>query len=326
MSVEYAPISWSDEEYRNFGLERQVLRHDYHSLPLFDDASLETLLDAYPARRLQAYTMGDDPVRNEDWRHVDIDPDTTGADMLRAVHNGRLWLNLTHIERLVPAFGELIEEMYAHIGAHCPHLEKPRATHSALLISSPGAQVYYHLDAEPNMLWHMRGRKHVWLYPAMDTDLVPQHYLEDIYAGDIGENLPYQPEFDERASVHVLEPGDAASWPHNAPHRIVNVDMNVSLATSYSTPLEYRRRYVQLANRHLLRPLGLGRRGMSEQGLVPSLKRGTFRVLNRIRPFRVADRTEGYMTDLQLDGNSATGLRTLPDSRLASFSNARSSE
>ncbi len=47
----------------------------------------------------------------------------------------------------------------------------------------------------------------------MDPELIPQQYLEDIYAGEIGENLPYYPDFDERAVHTLLQPGDAASWP-----------------------------------------------------------------------------------------------------------------
>jgi len=321
-----APIDWSPEAYARFGEHPQVTRHGYHTLPLFEDDALEALLESYPARRLQCYTMGTDPTRNADWRHVDIDPDTSGADLLRAVRNGRLWLNLTCIEQLVPAYRELIDGMYAHLATHCPHLENPRGTHSALLISSPGAQVYYHLDAEPNMLWHLRGRKHVWLYPAMDPELVPQDYLEDIFAGEKGENLPYRPDFDQRAQCHLLEPGDAASWPHNAPHRIVNLDMNVSLATSYTTPAEYRRRYVQLANRHLLRPLGLTHRSMDESGPVAAAKRFGYRAINRLRPFKRHDRTSEYVTDLQLDPDAPLGLRTLSQPRFASFSNARAAE
>ncbi len=319
MSAEQALINWSDQEYRQFGLQPQVSRHGYHESPLFSADALIALLDAYPRRNLQAYTMGTDPERNDEWQQVDIASTTQGDELWRAVKHGRLWLNLTHIEINSRQFGELIQGMYAHLDAHCPHLQNPRATHSALLISSPGAQVYYHLDAEPNMLWHMRGEKHVWLYPAMDMDIVPQEYLEDIYAGEIGENLPYKPEFDQQAEKHLLTPGDAASWPHNGPHRIVNLDMNVSLATSYYTPQVYRRQYVQLANRFLLRNMGIQKRSMAERGVVPSAKRMTYRIINKLRPFQQRSRTASYITNLQLDPDAPLGLRKLKQSKLASF-------
>lgn len=313
------PIAWSDEEYLNFGKIPQVSKHRYHQLPLFETDALIALLDEYPRKHLQAYTMGTDPVQNGDWRQVDIAEGTSGADLWRAAESGRIWLNLVHIEENRAEYRELIDSMYVHLGKHCPHLKNPRGTHSALLISSPGAQVYYHLDAEPNMLWHLRGKKDVWLYPAMDPELVPQEYLEDIYAGEIGENLPYKPDFDARAVHALLQPGDAASWPHNGPHRIVNVDMNVSLATSYYTPVVYQRQYVQLANRFILRNLGIQNRSMAEHGLVPSAKRVSYRLINKIKPFKRRERSASYITDLQVDPDGPLGLRKLPEPRLASF-------
>ncbi|MGQ7845329.1 hypothetical protein ACUNV4_12680 [Granulosicoccus sp. 3-233] len=314
-----SPIDWSDEQYRQFGLVPQITPHGYHELSLFRTETLIALLDEYPRRHLQAYSMGTDPENNSDWRQVDIAEGTSGADLWRAVETGRIWLNLVHIEENRAEYRELIDAMYAHLGEHCPHLQNPKGTHSALLISSPGAQVYYHLDAEPNMLWHLRGQKDVWLYPAMDLELVPQDYLEDIYAGEIGENLPYKAAFDQQAMHCRLQPGDAASWPHNGPHRIVNVDMNVSLATSYYTPVVYRRQYVQLANRFILRNLGIRNRSMAEEGVVPAVKRMSYRILNRIRPFRRRERSASYITDLQLDPDAPLSLRKLSEPRLASF-------
>lgn len=317
------PVQWSDEEYRNFGKTAQISLHRYHELPLFEKDQLIRLLDEYPRRHLQAYTMGTDPERNEDWRQVDIAAGTDGRSLWRAVERGRIWLNLVHIEDNRSEYRALIDAMYAHLGEHCPHLENPKGTHSALLISSPGAQVYYHLDAEPNMLWHLCGEKDVWLYPAMDPELVPQDYLEDIYAGEIGENLPYRAEFDQRALYHRLQPGESASWPHNGPHRIVNLNMNVSLATSYYTPNVYRRQYVQLANRFILRNLGIANRSMQEDGLRAACKRISYRLINKLKPFKRHERSASYYTDLQLDPDAPLGLRTLNEPRLASFARQR---
>ncbi len=315
-----SPMAWSQADYDEFGLVPKVSRHTYHERSLFDKPELIELLDNYPRKWLQAFTMGSDPCKSEDWSCVDIAPESTGEQLWQAVERGRLWLNVTHVEQFSDDFAELITGMYDHLGKHCPHLQNPSAHYSTLLISSPGAQVYYHLDAEPNMLWHMRGQKRIWVYPAMDTQFVPQEYLEDIYAGEIDENLPFDPAFDERAEQFLLSPGDVASWPHNGPHRIVNLDMNVSLATSYYTPLIYQRQYVQLANRFVLRGLGMKSRSMEETGAVPALKRFTYRAVNKIRPFHRQDRSASYVTDLQIDPESPTGIRKLDERRHASFS------
>ena len=313
-------ISWNQEEYATFGNVPMVARHRYHERSLFDEPELIKLLDHYPRNWLQVFTMGEDPCQPEDWGCVDIAEGTTGEQLWRAVENGRLWLNITHIEEFNTDYAQLVEGMYKHLGKQCPHLQNPKANYSTLLISSPGAQVYYHVDAEPNMLWHMRGQKRVWIYPAMDTRLVPQELLEDIYAGEIDENLPFDPTFDDYADEFLLSPGDVASWPHNGPHRIVNQDMNVSLATSYYTPIIYKRQYVQLANRFVLRNLGVKSRSMAEDGPLPALKRFTYRAANKLRPFARRDRSASYITDLQVDPDSPLGIRKLKEARPASFS------
>lgn len=323
MTIPTNPIQWTEAQYASFGLVNQISPHRYHESSLFDEPELIEVLDAHPRRRLQAFTMGEDPTQRDDWRCVDIPEDMDGATMLKAVKAGRLWLNVTHVDSVNDRYAELIKGMYEHLGERCPHLQNPESAYSTLLISSPGAQVYYHLDAEPNMLWHLRGQKRVWLYPAMDERFTPQEYLEDIFAGEVDENLPFDLSFDESADEYLLSPGDVASWPHNAPHRIQNIDLNVSLATSYYTPAIYRRQYTQLANRFLLRGLGIKNRSVKEDGWQASVKRITYRLVNKIRPFPRRDRSSSYVTDLQIDASSPSGYRTLPESIPASFSQSR---
>ena len=159
----------------------------------------------------------------------------------------------------------------------------------------------------------------------MDTRFVPQDYIEDIYAGAIDENLPFEPEFDSHAKQFTLQPGDVASWPHNGPHRIQNIDMNVSLATSYLTHDTYKREYVQLANRFLLRKLGVSNRSMEEDGLIPAAKRFSFRAINKVKPFKRSSRADTYFTDLQVDPDAVNGLRKLDNEQEASFAPLRES-
>ena len=230
-------IKWSEADYAAFGRQTQLFSHEYHRLLLFETSELIALLDHYPRENLQAFTMGADPTARNEWQSVDIAQATTGEDMWKAVEKGRLWLNVISLEQVSAEFSELVKGMYAHLGDRAPHLGNLTASYTTLLISSPGAQVYYHLDESPNMLWHIRGQKRLWVYPAMDLEIVPQDFLEEIYTGEISEFLPYQPEFDHRAESSLLTPGKVVSWPHNAPHRIENLDMNVSLTTSFRAPL-----------------------------------------------------------------------------------------
>lgn len=321
MSYKKALIDWSPEDYASFGRAQQLLPHQYHTLPLSQKDYLVDLLDNYPRQWLQVFTMGTDPCQRQDWQSVDVPAHVTGEDIWQAVERGRFWLNIIHITDVSADFADMVSGMYEHLAEHCKHLAGPRADFSTLLLSSPGSQLYYHLDAAPNMLWNLRGTERFWLYPAMDTRFAPQDFLEKIYADEIEEEMPYDPAFDKAATCYTLQPGQVASWPHNAPHRVEYIDLSVSLATSYYTPVLERRRRVQLANRYILRNLGVKNRSMKETGLRSWMKRFTYRAINKVRPFeRAEDPLKGYITNLQLDPQEPNGMRRLADSIPASFS------
>ncbi|MEL7501571.1 MAG: hypothetical protein AAFN18_03825 [Cyanobacteria bacterium J06554_6] len=314
-------FSWSAEAYQTFGQAPYVTRHRYHELPLFTDAGLIDLLDHYPRPHLQAFTMGTDPTRREEWTCVDIHPSSTGTDILNAVKRGRLWLNLIKIETFTQDYADLIGGMYEQIDEHCPHLGGIRGDYSALLIASPHSQLYYHLDAAPNMLWNMRGHEKVWAYPAMEPRFAPQDFLEDIYAGEIDEEMPFERSFDQHAQCFTLAPGDVMWWPRNAPHRLEYPDLNVSITTSYYTPALRQRDLIQLANKFILRRLGIQNRSMKETGLRANLKRFTYKAINRVRPFQAKDSTASYITDLRLDPDEAQGFRHLDHKVVPAFGN-----
>ncbi|MGB3299696.1 MAG: hypothetical protein WBA76_15630 [Phormidesmis sp.] len=319
-------IDWSTEDYAAFGRKTQLFDHSYHQLPLFEKSALITLLDSYPRSYLQAFIMGTDKTQRADWKSVDIHPNSSGEDLWNAVEKGRLWLNIISLEKHSQDYAKLVKEMYAHLDEHCPHLGDLVASYTTLLISSPGAQVYYHMDESPNMLWHISGQKRLWVYPAMDLRFVPQDFLEEIYTGEISEFLPYDAEFDQSAESFLLTPGKVVSWPHNAPHRIENLTMNVSLTTSFRAPMQQRRALVQQANRYILRNLGIKNRSMQEDGLGSTAKRFSYRVINKLKPFKPTKHPhDDYVTNLQIDPSEPNGLRILDKAVVASFSKDRNS-
>ncbi|MGD1899896.1 MAG: hypothetical protein ACFB16_23480 [Phormidesmis sp.] len=317
-------IDWSAEEYAAFGLKNQLFKHSYHTLPLFQKDALIQVLDTYPREWLQAFTMGPDPTIRSDWQSVDIHPNSSGQDIWNAVEKGRLWLNLIFLQKYAQDYADIVEGMYDYVGQHCPQLGGPKASFTTLLISSPGAQVYYHMDQSPNMLWHMSGQKKLWVYPAMDLRLVPQNFLEEIYSGEVSEFLPYKRDFDRYAEQFLLTPGTVVSWPHNAPHRIENLTMNVSLTTSYQAPLQLRRERVQKANRYILRNLGIKHRSLKETGIRSNIKQLSYRVINKVKPFKPTKHPhDDYVTDLQIDPSRPNGVRQLEKAVTASFSKHR---
>lgn len=222
---------------------------------LFTDAALIELLDHFPREHLYALSMGTDPARLDENR-LALHDGVGGAKLLQAVRDGRLWLNVTRIDRADARYRALIDRLYQALAVAMPGFQ-PEASQGTLLISSPKALVYYHADGPASVLWHVRGRKRIWVYPALDERYLRRELLEDIIAGVRHEYVPYDPAYDAAAQVYDLEPGQWIAWPQNAPHRVTNLDsLNVSLATEYFTRASRRRSRVYIANRFFRTRLG----------------------------------------------------------------------
>ncbi len=243
-------------------------RHNLAESPLFSDGAIIDLLDRTPKENLFALHMGDDPERHDENR-LAVHDGLSGEALLHAVQRGRLWLNVTRIDLFAHRYSEIVESLYSKLMQQIPGF-RPNVTTITLLVSSPSALVYYHVDGPASLLWHVRGEKRLWVYP-IEERFISQPDLEDIFAGAAHEYLPYKTEFDAAAVRYDLTPGVLASWPPNSPHRVTNGDsFCVSLSTEHFTPGHRRKARVYKANRLLRVTLGL--RGLSTRSSgAPSL-------------------------------------------------------
>jgi hypothetical protein len=272
--------NWTPEQAARMERTIFVAQHRLHTLELFDDAHIIELLDRHPRGDLGINTMGDDPTNRREWqegRAGDLDAE----QLLHAARVGRVWLNVRRVMDHHPLYAEAVRAVYADLERTCPGLST--FNHSAnLLISSPGAQVYYHLDCPANMLWHLRGKKRVWAYP-LEAGLVSDETIEGVLCGEKSEELDFRREWDDLAIAHDLEPGEMITWPQHTPHRVVNTEgLNVSLSTEHMTPAAVRRNNMYMANRHFRKILGGAWRRTETTGWRPALKEFALRVARRI--------------------------------------------
>ena len=304
-------VTFTAEARSSFGRGTVLAGHRLPELDMFGDASLAALIEHHPEDLLHALTMGYDPMTSSDNEKV-VHRGASGADVLEAVRRGRLWLNITNIDAVDPRFRELTDALYSGVRAQNPSFQVDE-THATLLISSPGAMVYYHVDGPPSFLWHIRGRKRVWVYPAQDETLLSRPMLEDVFAGVRQEYVPYQQSFDDKAEVFDLEPGQCAVWQQNAPHRVTNLDsFNVSLVTDHYTPEARRRARVYRANRFLRAKAHVPYRFLSptETGPVAAAKVGVHKMG---RVLKLDDNiTKAHRSPTrQIDATASNGLRPL---------------
>ena len=257
--------TFNDGEAEKFGHDFVHFKHNLLQSGLFSDEKLAELIDRYPREYYMITTMtqqGEKPV----WRNGDLNG-VSGEFAMEAIKQGRLWLCLRRFDIVAPEYDELINDTFADIARQNPGL-KTHDHKSSLLISSPGARVLYHADIPMVALWHIRGRKRVWLYDPENKKHLPDEILEGIILRETEEELRFDPAWDKEAKNVVLEPGDALSWAHNAPHRVDNLDeLNVSVTTDYFTPATRRRYGVVYANGQMRRRLGIKPRNLDPNGL-----------------------------------------------------------
>ncbi len=224
---------WSADQKAAFGKTPITFRHGLADTGLFDDEPLARLLDVYPAELydINLFDFDDD---GQATMRTGARGRLPGREVLEGVKQGRIWVQLRRAEAWYPQLGALIAEAFAGIARQAPGF-RPVQLNGQLILSAPQAKVPYHADAPGVALFHIRGRKRIWIYPN-DEEHMPQQGMENIVLKQQTEDLPYRRAMDERAQVFDLEPGMAAAWPLHAPHRIENQGtFNVSLSVDYQT-------------------------------------------------------------------------------------------
>lgn len=229
------------------------VRHDLADNPLFSDEALARLIEGNPGAIREVSTMDAAREDRASWKRATFEG-MSGAEILGAVREGLLWINVAEAGTFDQRYQDLIDSLLADLAAQVPGL-KTFQHRIGILISSPNARVFYHCDIPGQGLMHVRGEKTIWIYPDGDPFL-PQEALERVVTGLSYEEIDYNPSFEAQATKIELKPGMGALWPLNYPHRVINGNsLNVSITVEYWTD-EIRRHYlVNLANgvgRHFL--------------------------------------------------------------------------
>jgi len=245
--------NWDAEQVAGFERKLIAFRHGLHERPMFSDEGLAAILERYPRQALGVFTMGEDLEDWRSWRRGSAGK-MSGERLLAAVKEGRLWLNLRHANEHLSDFADLCDEISAEKEAALGMKVLNRDL--GLLISSPNARVFYHLDVPYSSLWQVRGEKRFWLYPRTEPYVQPA-WLERCVHGTAEGQMPFNPGWDDVAETRLLTPGEMITWPQNAPHRVDNGPMmNVSVSMEFMTPPARARANVLHANGLLRTHLG----------------------------------------------------------------------
>lgn len=299
---------WTQEDFNTVEEGVLVAPHRLAETGLFTDDALAEIIDTHPAEDMSISTMGVNP-EVFDWREGERNG-VSGRELVQLVREGQLWINCRKMLDNNGEYARVFNQLYNEIEAGKPGFQAQQRT-ANLLISSPTAWVPYHVDMPVNMLWHIRGKKRVWVYPHFDERFASAHVLEKVCSGEWSEDIPYDPSFDKYALVYDAEPGQLITWPQVAPHRVQNLEgLNVSLSTEHKNPRARRRINVHTCN-HLMRTrFGKVCKSTSADGLAAHGKQAL------ARAFRMAGKLVGkqkeqfvYPKTFVVDPQSPHGYR-----------------
>lgn len=310
---------WTPEQFAVLEQAVLVAQHRLHETDLFSDAALAELIDRQPDDYLTIAAMGRDEKKFE-WM-VGERGDASAHDLLDAVRRGKLWVNLIALGRFYDEYRRIINDLYDELEARNPRF-KAQHRSGNLLISSPEAMVYYHIDLPVNMLWHLRGRKRVWVYPPFDPRFVAPRNIERLIHGEMAEDMPYHAWFEDYALKFDVEPGQMITWPQNTAHRVTNLDgLNVSLSTEHRNPLAQRRLNVHRANRFLRKNFGLEGTSIRPEGAVARAKELLIKGVHAVQRVTRRQHKEpfGYRKKFRVDPHAPLGYVLLNGAEQASF-------
>jgi hypothetical protein len=238
--------SWTPEHTQKFGKEPILLTHNLHQNALLSEESLGQIIDTYNQRnhRYLLAHMGPLGSPKESWREFRIGS-MTGRQLIERIRHERLWISLHDINHVSADFQRLLDSIFDEMHERVPGSPRTFQRTCAVLISSPGAQVFYHFDTSGQTLWQIQGTKTVRLYPCREPFLTQERIdmvtaFRESFRDE--SNQPWRPEFDREAIDFrgngdlTLYPGEMVYWPLNMPHRVENGDqMSISLTTEFYT-------------------------------------------------------------------------------------------
>jgi hypothetical protein len=238
--------NWKPEHTEKFGIEPILLRHNLHCNKLLSEECLAELIDVYNQRnhRYLLTHMGPPGSSKQSWKEFRIGH-MTGRQLIERIRHERLWISLHDINKVSAEYQRLLDSIFDEVHQLVPGYPMTFQRTCAVLISSPGAQVYYHFDNSGQTLWQIQGTKTVRLYPCQEPFLTQERvdmvtaFRESFHDES---TQPWRPEFDSDAIDFrgngdlTLNPGEMMYWPLNMPHRIENGNqMSISFTTEFYT-------------------------------------------------------------------------------------------
>jgi len=251
-----AYLTFSDDQAtEKFPLVPFATRHTLSGHPLLQLDSLADLAKRMNDDRIE-YSSGDlQPDQDPDEiRKLDLAPEK----VIEQIETCGAWMVIKNVE-CMPEYRALLEDILLN-GAQEAGFDTLEAAgmtdiQGFIFVASANSVTPFHADNEDNLFVHLHGPKFFHVIENEDRSIVSDADLES-YPGK-HRNLKYKPEFEKRATVYDLLPGDGLFVPYNWPHWVrTGDDYAISMQVTWRSPQVTRLNKLQFANA-MLRTLHL---------------------------------------------------------------------
>jgi hypothetical protein len=232
--------------------------------------------------------------RPEDTPTVDLAP----AEIVRQIETAGAWMVLKNVET-VPEYRALIASFLENAARSLGHASAAdagmRDFQGFIFVASANAVTPFHMDYEQNFFVHLAGDKFMHVFDNRDRSLVPEREME-VYPGK-HRNLRYEEDFERRATVFGMKPGDGLFLPYTWPHWVRTGDhYAVSIAVTWKSRRELRMNSLYFVNA-VMRKIGLPQPAPGRFAWYDSAKIGAYSLARAvIEPLR---RSEGMRRRLR---------------------------
>jgi hypothetical protein len=118
-------------------------------------------------------------------------------------------------------YRRLLDDFLNEVGQMLPTGDRGLTNRdAAAFLASRDSVTPYHMDHEQNFLLHLHGPKTLHVWDGRDRSIVSNEALEIFYGEGTLREARYKDEFEKRAQVFELQPGDGIYMPMGSPHAV----------------------------------------------------------------------------------------------------------
>ena len=296
-------IEISPQDRHAFPNRPLPVRHALADHPLFSLEKLVELAARMPKDGME-YNSGKVGIdqKPEETPLVDLAP----TEIVRRIREANAWMVLKRVER-VPAYRALLEEVLNGVARDMGHRDADDAgfTHleGYVFVSSPNATTPFHSDPEDNVFVQIHGDKFFHVIDNRDGSVVPDEAFE--ISPSMHRNLAYRPDFESKATVFTMKPGDGCFVPYLWPHWVrTGESYSISMAMTWKSPAVRRSNKVLFMNA-TLRRWGFPQRPPGANPAADRIKAAAYTALRApLEPLRRSETLRNWIRGLMFGRNA----------------------